>query len=243
MIRVTASNASEYTQDGTNSWIVGSPGCADAVLIDPGPDDPVHLASVEAELERRDMRLSDVIVTHAHDDHLGNLWRVALRQPEVRLHSLFTGLPGCIETSFGELRVIPTPGHTHDSVMVWGEEAGVLFTGDTALGDGPTMIDYPDGSATDYLTSLETALALPGLRAVHPGHGRSRKDAYEVLGWNLAHRRARVDRVREVADQLHRDAERIVDHCYPGVAPALRPAALQNTQAALEHLFPSSTGR
>src|SRR4051794_12041906 len=67
--RVLAPNPSPMTLDGTNTYLVGEPGSGQAVLVDPGPDDPAHLAAVEAALAARDARCAAVLVTHHHGDH------------------------------------------------------------------------------------------------------------------------------------------------------------------------------
>src|SRR5215217_6138488 len=67
--RVLAPNPSPMTLDGTNTYLVGSPGSGSAVLVDPGPDDAGHLAAVEAALAARDARCLAVLVTHHHGDH------------------------------------------------------------------------------------------------------------------------------------------------------------------------------
>src|SRR3954463_15489763 len=67
--RVLAPNPSGMTLDGTNTYVVGAPTSGQAVLVDPGPDDPVHLAAVEAALGSRDARCVAVLVTHHHRDH------------------------------------------------------------------------------------------------------------------------------------------------------------------------------
>src|SRR5215217_9390184 len=67
--RVLAPNPSGMTLDGTNTYVVGAPGRGQAVLVDPGPDDPAHLAAVEAALTARDALCVAVLVTHHHGDH------------------------------------------------------------------------------------------------------------------------------------------------------------------------------
>src|SRR4051795_11421780 len=67
--RVLAPNPSGMTLDGTNTYVVGSPGSGQAVLVDPGPDDAAPLAAVEAALAARGARCVAVLVTHHHGDH------------------------------------------------------------------------------------------------------------------------------------------------------------------------------
>src|SRR3954462_10288498 len=67
--RVLAPNPSGMTLDGTNTYVVGAAASGQAVLVDPGPEDPAHLAAVEAALAARDARCVAVLVTHHPGDH------------------------------------------------------------------------------------------------------------------------------------------------------------------------------
>ena len=97
-----------------------------------------------------------------------------------------------------ELRVVPTPGHTADSVCLLLPADGALLTGDTVLGRGTTVI-AGDGSLADYLASLDRLRALADaerLRTLLPGHGPLLADPAGVLDFYLAHRRERLAEVR-----------------------------------------------
>ena len=63
--RITCPNPSPYTFTGTQSYLVGT---GDVALIDPGPDNPAHLAAVMAALAPGE-RISHILVTHSHMDH------------------------------------------------------------------------------------------------------------------------------------------------------------------------------
>ena len=45
--RVLAPNPSPFTYTGTQTYLVGT---VDLAVIDPGPDDPAHLAAIEAAI-------------------------------------------------------------------------------------------------------------------------------------------------------------------------------------------------
>lgn len=63
-------NPSMYSLDGTNTWILRSPGRDECIVVDPGDDDPEHLARVA--------RVGTVVLTlvsHRHHDHTGGLDR------------------------------------------------------------------------------------------------------------------------------------------------------------------------
>ncbi|MCS6758397.1 MAG: MBL fold metallo-hydrolase, partial [Candidatus Devosia euplotis] len=64
LTRITALNASAYTFTGTNSFLLGHGRLA---LLDPGPDDPAHLAALRQAIAGRP--LDAIIVTHTHRDH------------------------------------------------------------------------------------------------------------------------------------------------------------------------------
>ncbi len=63
--RVVAPNASAMTFRGTNTYLLGE---SEIAVIDPGPDDPAHLAALERAIGDL-RRISHVIVTHSHADH------------------------------------------------------------------------------------------------------------------------------------------------------------------------------
>jgi hydroxyacylglutathione hydrolase len=65
--RVTARNLSPFTFTGTRSYLVGR---GEVALIDPGPDDPAHVAALLGALEPGE-RIAWLLVTHSHRDHSG----------------------------------------------------------------------------------------------------------------------------------------------------------------------------
>lgn len=63
--RILAPNPSAMTLHGTNTYLIGTHGLA---IVDPGPDDPSHLAAILAATGP-DQRITHILVTHAHLDH------------------------------------------------------------------------------------------------------------------------------------------------------------------------------
>jgi glyoxylase-like metal-dependent hydrolase (beta-lactamase superfamily II) len=156
-----------------------------------------------------------------------------------------------------EIRPIVTPGHTADSVCFLVEEDGTaggggaggdesraatagggeraVFTGDTILGRGTTVVAWPDGDLGDYLASLVTLSAYDGIPAL-PGHGPPLADCGAAARFYLAHRRARLDQVRQAVAEGAADAAEVVARVYADVDRSLWPAAEWSVRAQLAHL-------
>ena len=238
-----ADNPSPMTLDGTNTWLLRAPGEERCVVVDPGPDDPAHLARV-ADCGP----VAAVLLTHGHPDHaqgarrFGDLVGAPVRalDPALRLGS--EGLAGgdVVAAAGLEIRVLATPGHTSDSLCFLigdGPDAAVL-TGDTVLGRGTTVVAHPDGRLADYLDSLAALAELPPGTAVLPGHGPELADAGTAARGYLAHRRQRLDQVRTALDRLGPDAtaRQVVELVYADVDRVLWPAAEWSVRAQLEYL-------
>lgn len=233
---VLAPNAGPMTLDGTNTWVLAA---ADgAVVLDPGPDDEAHLDRVRTTAERLAGGVALVVLTHHHPDHAAGAPALAATTGApvtavdpalcLRAEPLVDGqrLPG-------GARVLLTPGHTADSACLDIEEA--VLTGDTILGRGTTVVEAPGGELAAYLRSLERLAGL-GPRTLLPGHGPVRADLTRVATELHDHRLARVAQVRAALEEGARTADEVVDRVYPGLEPALRPAALRSTEAAFAYL-------
>ncbi|PTA44160.1 MBL fold metallo-hydrolase [Micromonospora sp. RP3T] len=235
-----APNPGPMTLDGTNTWVLRAGPDAPAVVVDPGPADEGHLAAIAAHGP-----VGWVLITHGHPDHT---------EGAPRLRELLGGVPVLAadpaHTAGGAplttattpdaglgLRLLPTPGHTADSVCLLVEHAGerVVLTGDTILGRGTTVVAHPDGHLGDYLASLELLSAYRGIPAL-PGHGPALADCGAAAEFYLAHRRARLDQVRAAVAAGARTAPEVVAVVYADVDRSLWWAAEWSVRAQLEHL-------
>src|ERR1700760_1758598 len=63
--RLLAPNPSPFTFRGTGVYLVGDD--ASVAVIDPGPGDPTHIASLLVAIGKR--RVSHILITHTHRDH------------------------------------------------------------------------------------------------------------------------------------------------------------------------------
>ncbi|MGI5349720.1 MBL fold metallo-hydrolase [Streptomyces sp. CA-250714] len=245
---VLAPNPSPMTLDGTNTWIVAEPGSDLAVVIDPGPLDDVHLRNVIATAERQGKRVALTLLTHGHPDHAEGAARFAeltgspvrALDPALRLGDEGLGAGDVITTGGLELRVVPTPGHTADSLSFHLPADAAVLTGDTVLGRGTTVVAHPDGRLGDYLDSLRALRSLTvddGVSRVLPGHGPVLNDAQGAIDYYLAHRAKRLAQVETAVEQGYRTAAEVVAHVYADVDRSLWPAAELSVRAQLDYLI------
>ncbi|MFJ6630740.1 MBL fold metallo-hydrolase [Streptomyces sp. NPDC091376] len=244
---VLAPNASAMTLDGTNTWIVSEPDSDLAVVIDPGPLDDIHLQNVVATAEQAGKRIALTLLTHGHPDHAEGAGRFAeltgtkvrALDPALRLGDEGLAAGQVIRTGGLELRVVPTPGHTGDSLCFHLPADRAVLTGDTILGRGTTVVAHPDGRLGDYLDSLRRLRSLTvddGVHMVLPGHGPVLEDAQGAVEFYLAHRANRLAQVETAVENGHRTAADVVAHVYADVDRSLWPAAELSVRAQLEYL-------
>lgn len=246
---VLARNPSPMTLEGTNTWVLAEPGARQAVVVDPGPpDDEEHLRRVLGTVARAGRRVALTLLTHGHADHCGAAPRLAeltgapvlALDPRLRLGD--EGLAGGDVVSVGglELRVVPTPGHTSDSLSFLLPADGAILTGDTVLGRGTTVVAHPDGRLGEYLDSLRRLRALTaddgGVATVLPGHGPVLRDAQGAIDYYLAHRATRLAQVETAVAAGHRTPAEVVAHVYADVDRAVWPAAELSVRAQLDYL-------
>ncbi|MBW3664649.1 MAG: MBL fold metallo-hydrolase [Actinobacteria bacterium] len=245
--RVLAPNASPMTLDGTNTYLVGEPRAGVVLLVDPGPEDPEHLAAVEAAIAELDAEVALILVTHHHRDHAeaALAWasrfgcRVAAARPDVAgPDGLVLGAEDLVAMpgSGATVAVVATPGHSADH-LAFRLPHGPLLTGDHILGRGTSVVAYPDGDLGAYLESLRRVLGV-GPDALYPGHGPElvAGDATEVIAYYRAHREFRMRQIIAVLARAPHTPRELVARIYADVDRGLWDAAELSTRAAVEEL-------
>ena len=179
-----------------NCSIVGDETTRDAMVIDPGDD----IADVQAIVQKHHLQVRQIVITHAHIDHVGGAMKlrqatgapILMNQNDYALvkmldvQAAWLGMksPGQVEIdrSVGEAdkveagplvaNVIHTPGHTEGSVCLYFSAQQKLIAGDTLFAGSIGRTDLPGGSYDKIIRSLhEKVLALPDETLVVPGHG------------------------------------------------------------------------
>ena len=243
---VLASNPGPMTLDGTNTYVLAEPGSAEAVVVDPGPPDPAHLDAVVASAESDGRRVSLILLTHHHLDHseganaLSARVGAPIRAADPSLcRDAERLVAGELAVAGLRLTVLPTPGHTADSVCFALVEDAALLTGDTVLGRGTTVVAHPDGRLADYLDSLDALtelIAEHALRTLLPGHGPVGADPGAAVAAYRAHRLERLEQVRAAVAAGATTAMAVVETVYADVDRSVWPAAEQSVRAQLDYL-------
>jgi glyoxylase-like metal-dependent hydrolase (beta-lactamase superfamily II) len=219
------------------------------VVVDPGPLDEPHLQALAGHGP-----VELVLITHRHADHTAAAGRFSqLTGAPVRAADpahCHGGLPlndgETILAAGTEIRVLATPGHTSDSVcfhLPLDGPHGSVLTGDTILGTGTTVLDYPDGTLGDYLESLDRLERL-GPAAVLPAHGPVLPALDAVARAYREHRQGRLDQIRaalaalgaDVGVGADADVSAVTDAVYADVDPSVRGAAELSVAAQLHYL-------
>jgi len=179
-----------------NCSVIGDESTREAMVIDPGDE----IDEIAAILEKHNLKVKQIVITHAHIDHVGGAMKlrartgapILLNQNDYALlkmldvQATWIGMespgPVAIEASIGHdetLRagilsasVMHTPGHTEGSVCLYFPAEKLLIAGDTLFAGSIGRTDLPGGSFEKILRSLhQRVLMLPDETVVVPGHG------------------------------------------------------------------------
>ncbi|HEV3425686.1 MAG TPA: hydroxyacylglutathione hydrolase [Paraburkholderia sp.] len=149
-----------------------------AVVVDPG-----EAAPVRAYLAKRGWRLSAILLTHHHQDHVGGVadlldgqavpvYGPAGESIERLTYRLKSGDRVSIATPALELTVLDVPGHTRGHIAYFqaADPGGTphVFCGDTLFACGCGRLF--EGTPAQMLDSLDSLAALPGATQVHCAH-------------------------------------------------------------------------
>jgi hydroxyacylglutathione hydrolase len=179
-----------------NCSVIGDEQTHEAMVIDPG-DQVDEILNI---LSQQNLKLTQIVVTHAHIDHVGGAMKlkaatgapILMNQDDHTLLKLldvqakWVGMqsPGPVEVddavSNGRVlkvgsiaaNVIHTPGHTEGSICLYFPQEKKLIAGDTLFAGSIGRTDLPGGSYDKIMSSLHSrVLALPDDTHVIPGHG------------------------------------------------------------------------
>lgn len=256
--RMLCANPGPFTFKGTVTYIVGRGRVA---IVDPGPDDPAHIAAVLEAVKGESVEA--ILVTHTHRDHSPAVpaikaatgATVYAEGPHRASRPVNEGegarLDASGDTDFRpdvaladgsvvsapgwSLEAVATPGHAANHMAFALKEENALFSGDHVMAWSTTIVAPPDGAMGDYMASLDK---LRGREEsiFWPGHGGAVRDPARFMRALSHHRKLREAAIMKRLAAGDRHIADIVSAIYEGLDPRLRSAAGLSVFAHLEDL-------
>ncbi|HEY0307704.1 MAG TPA: MBL fold metallo-hydrolase [Acidobacteriaceae bacterium] len=187
-----------------NCSILGDETTHEAIVVDPGDE----IDRILAVLAKHNLTVKQIIVTHAHIDHIAGAARLKavtgapvfynqLDLPLVKMMDVQAGWLGVVTPTVAEpdasaeegLKigvtgiqgvVLHTPGHTEGSISLHFPSEQLLLAGDTLFAGSIGRTDLPGGDFRKIIASLkERLMTLPDETRVISGHGESTTIAAE----------------------------------------------------------------
>lgn len=179
-----------------NCTLIGDETTHEAMVIDPGE----NIQEILARLKAHALTLKQIVVTHAHIDHVGGALRlkrltgapILMNQQDLPLLGMMEMQAGWLGVATPEVappdasaedgmvlgltahpaQVLHTPGHTPGSICLYFAPDQLLVAGDTLFAGSIGRTDLPGGDGRQILRSIhDRLLVLPESLRVIPGHG------------------------------------------------------------------------
>ena len=175
-----------------------------SIVVDPGDANPVITA-----LERKNLRLVAILITHHHADHIGGVIALQEKYPHIKIFApqkdkydfVNISLKNGDEINIPELqinyKIIEIPGHTRGHIAYYDKKN--LFCGDTLFACGCGKIF--DGTHEQMYNSLKKISALPKDTKIYCAHEYTKKNISFALSLdpddtNLKLRKALVSNIK-----------------------------------------------
>ena len=179
-----------------NCTVLGDETTGAATVVDPG----ANIARILGILARHNLHLRQIVVTHAHIDHIAGALALkeatsapilyskndlplvaimdvqagwfGLEIPEVKPPDHSPAHAETLHTGNISAQILHTPGHTEGSLCLYFPDQHLLLAGDTLFAGAVGRTDLPGGNHRTMIASIRNVLLpLPDDTVVVPGHG------------------------------------------------------------------------
>jgi hydroxyacylglutathione hydrolase len=179
-----------------NCTILGDEAAGEAIVIDPGDE----VSRIYRRLTGLGLKLKQILVTHAHIDHVGGALQlkrltgapILLNENDLPLLEMMDSQAGWLGITPPETappdenlaegltvgldhypaQVLYTPGHTQGSICLHFAPLKLLIAGDTLFAGSIGRTDLPSGNSGQIIDSIHSRLlTLPDETKVLTGHG------------------------------------------------------------------------
>jgi glyoxylase-like metal-dependent hydrolase (beta-lactamase superfamily II)/8-oxo-dGTP pyrophosphatase MutT (NUDIX family) len=236
----------------TNAYLVGT---GPMYLIDPGPAEEAEqqrLFDVLDDHRHAGRRLTAVVLSHHHPDHIGAanvcaeryqvpIWAHAATAEKLKdritiSRTLADGARLDLGTSPAggswHLETVYTPGHARGHLAFYEPHYRLLFAGDMVSTISSVVIAPPEGDLAVYLQSLDRLRAFD-CRLLLPSHGNVSARPGETLADCIAHRVKREQQLVEALASGPRTIDDLAPELYKGLPPPLMRFAKMQILAGL----------
>lgn len=193
----------QFSLFGINTYLIFDPDSKECVIVDPGMSNPKEEEAIENFIAEKGLRLTQIINTHLHIDHVagipylrekygapvlaheGDKFMADKIKDQAEAFGLQMDIDAIeiseylkagdkIQIGSGFLEVIEVPGHSKGSIALYDPQGGFLISGDALFKGSIGRTDLPGGDYSELIDSIQTGLlSLPDDTVVLPGHGPS----------------------------------------------------------------------
>ncbi len=215
----------------------------DGLLIDTGAKSGLN--QLKPFFKKIENEVEQIALTHMHEDHSGNaFWWWNRKKLPIYLHSksvplankngkypfyrrLFWGprrpfeakpIPKLIETPNYTFQVIDTPGHSDDSISLYDEKSGILFSGDLYITRKPKLF-LREESIPKTIDSLKRLISLD-VQTIYCAHSGKIENGKEKLQGKLDYLLGLQDTILEL-HQKGKNKKEIISKLFPQTSPMI----------------------
>ena len=164
--------------DKNLSYLIWCDSTKSASIVDPA----VEIDNIISEINKNNLTLKSLFITHSHHDHILYLNHFIKKYPSVIIyininsefkHPNIKGVKNNQKVQIGNstIQCIGTPGHFYDSMCFWNKKSKILFTGDTVfVGRTGRVVSHRSNIEDLYNSIYKIILKLPFNTIIYPGH-------------------------------------------------------------------------